>query len=253
MRAVAALVNERGPAGLSMGALVSRAGVEPAETAGLLERLSRAGIATRTGDLLVAPAVLERLAREVLTRLGDHHRAEPLSEGMPREEVRERVFARAGEGVFERVLGDLQEARKAGGRDRLALASHRVSLTGEEERARGAIEQAFLTAGLKPADIKEVAQAAGVGPDLLDRIVKLLVRQKVLVKLDTIYFHQQALDRLKREMAASRTAGGTPLRIDVATFKDRYGVSRKYAIPLLEFLDRERITRRVGDARELIG
>jgi selenocysteine-specific elongation factor len=252
MRAVAAMVNERGSAGLSTGALVSRAGVEPGETAGLIERLSRAGIVARTGDLLVAPAVLERLARAVLTRLGDHHRAEPLSEGMPREEVRERVFARAGEGVFERVLGDLQEARKAGGRDRLALTSHRVSLTGEEERARGAVEQAILAAGLKPADIKEVAQAAGVGPDVLDRIVKLLVRQKVLVKLDTIYFHQQALDRLKREMAALRTAGGNPPRIDVATFKDRYGVSRKYAIPLLEFLDRERITRRVGDARELV-
>jgi selenocysteine-specific elongation factor len=252
MRAVAAMVNERGPAGLSVSALVSRAGVEPGETAGLVDRLSRAGIATRAADVLVAPAVLERLAREVLARLGDHHRAEPMSEGMPREEVRERVFARAGEGVFERVLGDLQEARQAGGRDRLALASHRVSLTGEEERARGAIEQAFQAAGLKPADIREVAQAAGIGPDVLDRIVKLLVRQKVLVKLDSMYFHQQALERLKREMASLRTAGSAPLRIDVGTFKDRYGVSRKYAIPLLEYLDRERITRRVGDARELI-
>lgn len=251
MRAVAAMVNERGAMGLPVAALVSRAGAEPGDVAALITRLAGAGIAVRTGELLVAPMVLERLSREVMKRLGDHHRAEPLSEGMPREEVRERVFAKAGEGVFERVLADLQEARKAGGRDRLALASHRVTLTDEEERARGAIEQAFLAAGLKPADVKEVGQAAGVGPDVLDRMVKLLVRQKVLVKIETLYFHQQALDGLKREMAALKDAA-TPARIDVATFKDRYGVSRKYAIPLLEFLDRERVTRRVGDSRELI-
>jgi selenocysteine-specific elongation factor len=87
---------------------------------------------------------------------------------------------------------------------------------------------------------------------VLDRVVKLLVRQKVLVKLDAIYFHHQALDRLKRDMAALKSAGEGDARIDVATFKDRYGVSRKYAIPLLEFLDKERVTRRVGDARLLI-
>ncbi len=251
-RAVAAMVHERGAMGLPAAALVSRAGVAPREVEGLVQRLEGAGLVARAGDVLVAPAVLERLGGEVLSRLGDHHRAEPLAEGMPREEVRERVFARAGEGVFDRVLANLLEAKKIGGRDRLALASHRVSLTGEEERARGAIDRAFAAAGLKPGDLREVAQAAGVGADVLDRVVKLLVRQKVLVKLDAIYFHQQALEGLKQDMAALKSAGGGSARIDVATFKDRYGVSRKYAIPLLEFLDRERVTRRVGDARVLI-
>ena len=238
--------------GLPVGALVSRAGVAPGEASQVAQQLGAAGVAARAGDVLVAPAVLERLGREVLAKLGDHHRAAPLSEGLPREEVRERVFARAGDGVFERVLADLQEAGKIGGRDRVALASHRVSLTGEEERARDVIEQAFKAAGLRPGDLREVAQAAGVGADVLDRVVKLLVRQKVLVKLDAIYFHQLALEQLKREMTALKTAGAEAPRIDVATFKDRYGVSRKYAIPLLEFLDRERITRRLGDARVLI-
>jgi len=251
-RAGGAMVSERGAMGLPVGALVSRAGVAPGEASQVAQQLGAAGVAARAGDVLVAPAVLERLGREVLAKLGDHHRAAPLSEGLPREEVRERVFARAGEGVFERVLADLQEAGKIGGRDRVALASHRVSLTGEEERARDVIEQAFKAAGLRPGDLREVAQAAGVGADVLDRVVKLLVRQKVLVKLDAIYFHQLALEQLKREMTALKTAGAEAPRIDVATFKDRYGVSRKYAIPLLEFLDRERITRRLGDARVLI-
>jgi selenocysteine-specific elongation factor len=73
------------------------------------------------------------------------------------------------------------------------------------------------------------------------------------VKLDVIFFHQQALEQLRREMVAWKDgAGSSQARIDVATFKERYGVSRKYAIPLLEYLDRERITRRVGDVRTLI-
>jgi selenocysteine-specific elongation factor len=251
VRAVVAMVNERAARGLAVASLVTRAGVEPGHVADVVATLEAAGGVVRTGDVLVATATLDRLAREVLARLGEQHRADPLSEGMPREELRERVFGRAGAGVFERVLSDLESARKIGGRDRLALAAHRIALTDEEVRARDGIEQALLAGGLKPADPKEIALAAGIGTDVLDRVVKLLARQKVLVRLDVLYFHQQSLDQLKRDMASLKAGGATP-RIDVATFKDRYGVSRKYAIPLLEFLDRERITRRVGDARVLI-
>jgi selenocysteine-specific elongation factor len=66
----------------------------------------------------------------------------------------------------------------------------------------------------------------------------------VLVKIETIVFHAEALQRLKQDVAAMK--GST---VDVATFKERYGLSRKFAIPLLEYLDRERVTRRTGDAR----
>jgi selenocysteine-specific elongation factor len=71
--------------------------------------------------------------------------------------------------------------------------------------------------------------------------------------VDTLLFHEEALRGLKREMAAVRAGAPTgQARIDVATFKERFGVSRKYAIPLLEYLDRERVTRRVGDTRILV-
>jgi selenocysteine-specific elongation factor len=80
----------------------------------------------------------------------------------------------------------------------------------------------------------------------------LLVRQRVLVRVDTLLFHADVLARLKAELAAWKAADGGPVKLDVGTFKERYGVTRKYAIPLLEYLDRERVTRRVGDARVLI-
>jgi selenocysteine-specific elongation factor len=252
-RALAALVQESGAAGLPMSALVSRAGIDLDATVRVVDRLTRARVAVRAGDVLLAPPVLDQLARDVLRRLGDHHRAEPLSEGMPREEVRERGFARAGEGVFDAVLAGLREAGKVVGRERLALASHRVSLTSEEEQARGTIERVFRGAGLKPPDPRDVAQAHGVAPEVMDRITRLLVRQKILARLDTMLFHQQALDDLRRDIASLKAAApGGMARIDVGTFKERYGVSRKYAIPLLEYLDRERLTRRVGDARLLV-
>ena len=84
-----------------------------------------------------------------------------------------------------------------------------------------------------------------------DRVAKLLLRQKTLVRVDSLIFHAAALDQLKQEVKALKTAGAQA-KVDVASFKERYGVSRKYAIPLLEWLDRERVTRRVGDARVVL-
>ncbi len=78
----------------------------------------------------------------------------------------------------------------------------------------------------------------------------LLVRNRTLARLDTLLFHAAALEDLKAEVRALKQDGsGGPARVDVASFKGRYGVTRKYAIPLLEYLDRERVTRRVGEAR----
>lgn len=79
-----------------------------------------------------------------------------------------------------------------------------------------------------------------------------LLRQKMLVKLDTLVLHREVLEGLKRDVAAMKAAAPGVVKLDVAMFKDRYGVTRKFAIPLLEYLDRERVTRRVGDARVLL-
>jgi selenocysteine-specific elongation factor len=189
--------------------------------------------------------------RQVLTLLEAYHREQPLSEGMPREELRERVFGRADAALFERVLSDLVAANKIVARDRLALAGHTLALTPEEEWARDAIERAYRESGLRPPDAEALAAIAQGQPALADRMVKLLVRQKVLVRVESLVFHAEALQRLRAEVTGLKR--DTPdARLDVAAFKDRYGISRKYAIPLLEYLDRERVTRRVGDVRVVI-
>jgi len=111
-------------------------------------------------------------------------------------------------------------------------------------------ETIFRDAGLKPPDAAEFAQQIGLSGVAAERLVQFLVRQKRLVRLGALVFHHDALTRLKNETRALKAAAtGGRATVDVASFKTRYGVSRKFAIPLLEYLDRERVTRRAGDER----
>ena len=252
IRAAAVLIEDAGAAGFPLASMVSRVGIDPAAVDARVQALVTAGDAIRANDVLVTSAVAEQLKQAIAAALAEHHRAQPLSEGMPREELRDRLFGRGHPDVFERAMADLAASGTIGGRERTALATHRVALSPEEERARAAIERAFRDGGLRPPDAAAIAADIGTSAAAVDRVLKLLQRQKVLVRIDTLLFHDEALKRLKAEVAALKTSGGAGARIDVAMFKERFGVSRKFAIPLLEYLDRERVTRRMGDWRVVL-
>jgi selenocysteine-specific elongation factor len=251
--AIRQMVADAGGMGLAVSALTPRAGVSPTDAIALAARLADHGDLRQVGDRLVSVDVMRALGAEVVKATGAFHQAHPLVDGIPREEVRERVFARAHPAVFERVLQDLADAKALVVRDRLALPGHRLELSPEEARAREAIEQAYRRAGLKPEDAASVAAAAGVSPAVSERLTALLVRQKRLVRVESLCFHIDALQALKADIAALKAAApGGHATVDVATFKDRFGVTRKFAIPLLEWLDRERVTRRVGQTRVVL-
>jgi len=249
LAAVVAMIEERGAGGLSRQKLVSRAGFAPEELDATIARLVAQGRAVNVGDVIVDARVIGQLAQRVMGEVQSYHQSHPLEEGLPREEARERLFKHANPAVFERVLSDLARSERLVARDYLAAAGRRVSLSPEAEAAQNAIEQAFRAAGLKPPELADVAASAGLSASVVESVVRLLVRQKLLVKLDTLVFHQEALIKLKGDVAALKASDRATVRIDVGTFKERYGISRKFAIPLLEYLDRERITRRMGDAR----
>ena len=251
-RAVAVMVEDSGPAGLSLAAMTSRAGVDPTRVDAQADALVGATLAVRAGDVLVSNAIYTRLKNGIVGTLTAHHKAQPLSEGMPREELREHQFARGHAAVFDRALADLSAARTIFVKDRVALATHRLELTPEEDRARTAIERAYRDGGLKPPDASAIAATAGATAPVAERMLKLLQRQKVLVRVDVLLFHDEALKQLKADVTSIKVSAGAGARLDVAMFKERFGVSRKFAIPLLEFLDRERLTKRVGDARVIL-
>ncbi len=134
--------------------------------------------------------------------------------------------------------------------DMVRLPGHGVVMKDEEAASKKTIEDAFASAGLKVPALSEVIAGLKVDKVRAQKIVTLLLRDKVLVKVsDELVFHRSALEELRRQMAAYKVKSP---KIDVAKFKEMTGVTRKYAIPLLEYLDRERVTRRVGDAREIL-
>jgi selenocysteine-specific elongation factor len=251
-RAVAVMLDEAGASGLLLTALTSRVAIDPSAVTAQADWLVAAKQAVRAGDVLVSRALFARLSDAILKALTAHHRGQPLSDGVPREELREQLAARAHPAIFDRALADLVTAGTIVVKDRVALATHRVALTPDEEQARAAIERAYLEGGLKPPDAASMAASLRVAPAVADRMLKLLQRQKVLVRVDVLLFHDEALKSLKAEVAALKTSAGAEARIDVATFKERFGVTRKFAIPLLEYLDRERVTRRMGESRVVL-
>ncbi|MGE0862396.1 MAG: selenocysteine-specific translation elongation factor [Vicinamibacterales bacterium] len=250
--AVAALVTAEGLAGIPREALVSRAGAAAAEVPALLAALAARGVVT-AGDRIVAAAHLARATAALVALVTAFHRAHPLSDGLPREEAREKVAASADPAVFEKIVADLKQSKTLVGTDRLALATHTVAASGEDARLKAAIAAAYQSAGLKPPDAATVQAAAGAPAATVDKMTAVLIREKVLVRLDTLTFHAEALNALKDEIRGLKlAAAGGKATVDVAAFKDKYGVSRKFAIPLLEYLDRERVTRRTGDVRLVI-
>ncbi|MEO8681077.1 MAG: selenocysteine-specific translation elongation factor [Vicinamibacterales bacterium] len=244
------LVVSAGPKGLAASVLVARGGVAPAALGAILAGLAGREIVARVGDHLIASAALERSAKALVEMVTAFHKANPLSDGLPREEARERLFAKAEPALFEAIVERLKNAKVLAGTDRLAVATHKVAVSGEDARVKSAIAAAYLGGGLKPPDAASLAAVCKAPPALVERLSALLTREKTLVRVDTLLFHADALATLKADVTALKaSAPDGRATVDVSAFKERYGVSRKFAIPLLEFLDRERVTRRTGDVR----
>jgi selenocysteine-specific elongation factor len=203
----------------------------------------------RVGDVFVHGPALEALHSVLLDMVKEFHRKNPLVPGMSKEELREGLHLRPE--ILDAALATLAAGRKVEALgEQVRLPGRGVELSGEEAAARRTIEQAFVTAGLKVPALKEVLAALPVDKTRAQKIVTLLLRDKVLVRLaDDLVFHSDALAGLRRRIAEYKS---TSAKIDVARFKDLAGVSRKYAIPLLEYLDRERVTRRVGNERVIL-
>jgi selenocysteine-specific elongation factor len=238
---VALLVRES-QYGLDLAELVAATGL--VETEIQQAARSEALIAFHQPELWLADREWSRgaLAR-VTDLLRDFHARHPLAPGMPLEELRSREFPGAPPFLLDALVA------RAGGLvvegEMLRLASHQVVLKQDEEQASTSMEAVFEKAGLAVPPVGEVLAKSGVDQARARTLLQILLRQGRLVKIgDELVFHRSALDSLRQLLAPYKGQ-----RLAVPQFKDLAGVSRKYAIPLLEYLDRERITRRDGDQR----
>jgi selenocysteine-specific elongation factor len=248
-------LKEAGERGLTSQTLVARGGLDPDASRQTLAALVDARLAVAISTVVVDREIVRAVEVRILEELATYHRAHPREPGLSREELRERVAPRASP-LVDHLLTAMTTSRAIVGADRVALASHRVESTPDEEQNAALVEAVLRGAGLTPPDLAGIAAAAGLPAPAVEQALKALARSRRIVRLEALCFHVDELARLKREvqqLAASRPATSPPVTVDVAAFKERYGLSRKYAIPLLEWLDRERVTRRVGDARVILG
>jgi selenocysteine-specific elongation factor len=175
--------------------------------------------------------------------LKQFHRKNPLLAGLSKEELRSKQLPGAPAWLLDALLVRAKTLAVDG--ETVRLASHQISLKQDEADASAKIESAFQAAGLEVPSLHEVLGKSGVEPTRARTILQLLLRDKKLVRIsDELVFHASAIRSLRELLAKKKGA-----RFAVPEFKEWTGISRKYAIPLLEFLDRERVTRRDGDSR----
>jgi selenocysteine-specific elongation factor len=245
------------PRGLSLSEILSRTGWTTVEIQGTAETLAQSKRVRILGDaasptfvLMSAPRFSD-CAAAIRKAIEGFHAANPLLPGIPKQELR----ARAGNPrveVFQAALDDLLSARAiALLGDLVQRAGREIALSPEEMRAKEVIEREFADAGLAVPSFAAVLAKLPVESRRAQKILQILLREKVLVKVaEDLVFHQMAVTKLREMLAKYKKERGTQLPI--GAFKELTGVSRKYAIPLLEYLDREHLTRRAGDERVIL-
>jgi selenocysteine-specific elongation factor len=235
-------VARRGTAGLTMRKLMTETGL----THGALHRLTEPLVSSNRllripDDVLLTEEAFASAIEGVISRV----KAETRSAGLSRSELKDQT--ELSKEIFDFLLEKLVRERRLRLQEALVYASGSdPQLPGPDLESLSAITTAYESAGLTAPSISEVATRLALKDDEMRRLMTLLLRDKILVKISTdgLYIHQRALETLRGRVRELR--GQT---LDVASFKKMTGLSRKYAIPLLEYLDRQRVTRKDGDLR----
>jgi selenocysteine-specific elongation factor len=194
----------------------------------------------------------DRIREQILRQLSLFHQHETLKEGMMQEDLRGRLVPPPEMALFQKVIGRRrEEGGSAAEKGRIRLASHRPRLGEEEEKTKSALERTYREAGLQPPSLPDVLQKMGKDPKRTSDLVRLLMDEGILIRVKgDLLFHRESHEKAK-EMLVGRL--GQDPTLSVAQFKELLGISRKWAIPLLEHFDEIKLTRRVGDDRVLFG
>ncbi|MBM4442502.1 MAG: selenocysteine-specific translation elongation factor [Candidatus Rokubacteria bacterium] len=249
---VAEHVRQRGLAGVRLAALSARVPFGPEALRALLATLQGGErVIAIDRDWFVHAESYARVRELTLAALEAFHAAHPLRPGMSREELRGRA-ANAEDKLFSHVLGALEAegAVRVDGAT-VRLGAHEVRLSDDQRRVVEQVEREFRAAAAAPPSPEEALSRAGVGGDEEHVLFQHLVQGKKLVRVkDSLFFHAEALDAIQEKLVAFLRE---KKEVGPGDIKDLLGISRKYAIPLLEFFDGRRVTQRVGERRVLRG
>jgi len=265
---VALYVEAAGEAGLKRADLAARTGWRDEMLDAATQEAITGGALVEAEGVYVGREIFAHLLEAARASVEAHHRREPLQRGLARETLRERLFAHIAPEVFRAVLA---EGERAGvlvsERDIVRASSHTLALSETDANLRARLEQIYLEAALAAPTFEDalaratttaspaaaVADGKGITREHGRKILQLLIDSGALVRVtNDLLLHREALARLVETLREYAAQHEPERLIDVAAFKDLANVSRKYAIPLLEYLDRARITRRAGDRRLIL-
>jgi selenocysteine-specific elongation factor len=252
---ILAAMTERALLGLGHEEIVARTGWTETEIREALEKRHQTGrvrIVSNEPLVLVSGKLFEDVRKKVVDKVERFQKENPLLPGISREDLRASLGKRVHSETFRAALEELAAQKKLDVQGELVKkAGSEIALLPEEAKAKEQIEAAFATASLAVPSVKEVLAKLTVESKRAEKLLQILLREKNLVRVSAeLVFHRQALAQLKQQLAAYKKAKGD--RISVPAFKELTGITRKYAIPLLEYLDREHVTRRAGEERVIL-
>jgi len=252
---ILAQLTERSLFGLPQSEISARTGWTGQEiqaTLGAIVDSKRIRLIPAEPPILFSTVQFDDLLKKIVERVERFHKENPLQPGVAREELRANLARRLRSEIFRAALEELASHRKIELQGELVKrAGAQISLLADEVKAKDQIEAAFASAGLAVPSVKEVLATLSVEVRRSEKLLQLLLREKALLRVTPdLIFHRQALAELRGKLSTYKQAKGE--RISVPAFKDLTGITRKYAIPLLEYLDRERVTRRQGDERVIL-
>ncbi len=239
------------PAGMDEAELTRRAEMDAQSVLAILNRLETQAQAVHVGEVWFARGVWDNLRQQVEAALQRYHQQNPLRTGMPREELRSTLGGRIPARLFEAMLLRWQEEGMLALQGALVrLAGFTIRLNERQQRLAQRVEQILREAGVTPPPIEIISQQAGAPPDAVRAMIQVLLEQGILVRLEgDLFFHRETIDQLADLVRRAIREKGS---LSVGEFRDLTGSSRKFAVPLLEYFDSIRLTRRVGDVRVLV-
>ncbi|MCK5090645.1 MAG: SelB C-terminal domain-containing protein, partial [Hyphomicrobiaceae bacterium] len=231
------------------GELSIRTKILPGPLKEILAELSGEGkVISLDSKLFAHPDTIEVLQRKLLDIIAESHRSKPESPGLSIEQLLEASQLRKD--VFDSLAKLLTSQGKLVERKHcLALPAHREMFSEAEQELLMTVESLFKTRPFNPPKLDEVVNAAAAKPKDVRKILKLLIEQELLIRVDNdLLFHREAIEQA-REMLTSyiKKEGG----LESVKFKYLLDTTRKFAIPLLDYFDRIGVTRRVGYTRLL--
>jgi selenocysteine-specific elongation factor len=252
---ILAAMTERALLGLGWDEIVARTGWSEKEIREALERVTKTGRAKTVSAeplVLVSGKLFEEVGKKIVERVERFQKENPLLQGIAREDLRASLGKRVRGGTFRAALEELVGQKKLDAPGELVKkAGTEIAFQPEEAKAKDEIEAAFASASLAVPSVKEALANLPVEAKRAEKLLQILLREKSLVRVSPeLIFHRNALAQLKEKLSAYKKTKGD--RISVPVFKELTGITRKYAIPLLEYLDRERVTRRAGDERVIL-